>query len=67
MNLEGARKFTAMLLGLAGTWVLAKFGPQWGGIWNSAIVIASPMIGSGLYMLVNYLQKTSSDTFVPEN
>jgi len=67
MNLEGSRKFIAMLLGLIGTWVLAKYGPSWGGIFNSGVAIAAPMIGASLYMLVNYLQKSTADTFVPEN
>lgn len=67
MNLEGSRKFIVMLLALISTFVVAKFGPAWGGIFSTGAAVAAPMIGAGLYYLINYLTKTSSDIFVPEN
>jgi hypothetical protein len=67
MTMEGARKFTVMWLGIISVFVLAKFGPVWGGIFDTAQPMIAVGLASVIYFLYNYLQKTSADTFVPEN
>lgn len=65
--MEGQRKFIAMLVAWLGSLVLAKFGPAWGGIWDTAAPQIILWVTAGLYFLSNYLSKGASDVFVPAN
>ena len=65
--MEGSRKFWTQVLGLIAIWVLAKFGPSWGGIFQTYIPVMAVAIGSVGYFLYNYVQKTTADVFVPDN
>jgi hypothetical protein len=65
--MEGSRKFIAMWLGILGSWVIAKYGPSWGGVFATAQMILVPFLASVAYMLYNYVQKSTADKFVPEN
>ena len=66
-QMEGQRKFITMLIAWLGSLVLAKFGPAWGGIWDTAAPQIILWGVAGLYFLSNYLAKGAADTFVPEN
>ena len=65
--MEGQRKFIVMLVAWIGSLVLAKFGPGWGGLWNTAAPQLVLWIAAGFYFLSNYLSKGATDTFIPEN
>lgn len=67
MSLEGSRKFVTMWLGVVGLIVVAKFGATWGGVFETIAPYIAIVLGTGIYMLYNYLQKTTADTFVPDN
>jgi hypothetical protein len=65
--MEGSRKFIVMLVAWLGSLVLAKYGPAWGGIWETAAPQLILWGTAGLYFLSNYLSKGAADTFIPEN
>jgi len=67
MTLEGYRKFIAMWLGVAAMLISARFGPAVSDIFNTATPYIAIALGTGLYMLINYMQKTTQDTFIPDN
>jgi hypothetical protein len=67
MTLEGSRKFWTMVLGLLVVWVLAKFGPTWGGVFETSIPVLTIVLGSVGYFVFNYIKKTTADVFVPDN
>ena len=65
--MEGSRKFIVMLVAWLGSLVLAKFGPSWGGLWDTAAPQLILWGTAGIYFLSNYLSKGATDTFIPEN
>lgn len=67
MTLEGYRKFIAMWLGVAAMLISARFGPAVSDIFNTVTPYIAIALGTGLYMLINYMQKTTQDTFIPDN
>jgi hypothetical protein len=65
--MEGSRKFIVMLVAWLGSLVLAKFGPSWGGLWDTAAPQIILWGTAGIYFLSNYLSKGATDVFIPEN
>jgi hypothetical protein len=63
----GSRKFWTSVFGVILIWVVAKFGPTWGGVFQTAIPTLVIVVGTVGYYIYNYIQKTTADTFVPEN
>lgn len=65
--MEGQRKFIVMLIAWLGSLILAKFGPGWGGIWDTVAPQLVLWITASIYFLSNYLSKGATDVFIPEN
>jgi hypothetical protein len=56
-----------MWVAIIAQFVMAKFGAEWGGIFNTFVPYIIPTLAAATYYWWNYAQKKTSDGFAPES